>query len=101
MNQHNYKRTVWNAPFIAQRADLYVLREGDQWYFTASVPEYDRIALRRADSLEGLRDAAETVVDSGCPIGTYNRANADLLDYARRSGKTILTSLDALSEAKL
>jgi iron complex transport system ATP-binding protein len=48
-----------------------------------------------------LIDAVETVVDSGCPIGTYNRANADLLDYARRSGKTILTSLDALSEAKL
>lgn len=50
---------------------------------------------------KALIDAAETVVDSGCPIGTYNRANADLLDYARRSGKTILTSLDALSEAKL
>ena len=48
-----------------------------------------------------LIDAVETVVDSGCPIGAYNRANADLLDYARRSGKTILTSLDALSEAKL
>ena len=39
-----------------------MLRHGDQWYFTASVPEYDRIALRRADTLEGLRDAAETVV---------------------------------------
>ena len=69
MNQHNYVRTAWNAPFIAQRADPYVLREGNQWYFTASVPEYDRIALRRADTLEGLRDAEEVVVwrahDSG------------------------------------
>ena len=62
MNQHNYKRTAWNAPFIARRADPYVLREGNRWYFTASVPEYDRIAIRSADSLQGLRDAPETVV---------------------------------------
>ena len=62
MNATNYRRTAFNAPFIAQRADPYVLRQGDQWYFTASVPEYDRIALRRADSLEGLRAAGETVV---------------------------------------
>ena len=62
MNQHNYERTAWNTPFIPQRADPYVLREGNEWYFTASVPEYDRIALRRAGSLEGLRDAEEVVV---------------------------------------
>ena len=49
MNQNNYRHTAWNTPFIAQRADPYVLRHGDEWYFTASVPEYDRIALRHAD----------------------------------------------------
>ena len=62
MNHTNYIHTAWNTPFIAQRADPYVLNQGGKWYFTASVPEYDRIALRAADSLEGLRDAAETVV---------------------------------------
>lgn len=62
MNAKNYLRTLWNTPFIAQRADPYVLRHGDRWYFTGSVPEYDRIALRTADSLEGLRAAEETVV---------------------------------------
>lgn len=62
MNASNYTRSPYNGPFIAQRADPYVLREGGQWYFTASVPEYDRIALRRADSLEGLQTAGETVV---------------------------------------
>ena len=62
MNKNNYLHTPWNTPFIAQRADPYVLREGKRWYFTASVPEYDRIALRGADSLEGLRTAEETVV---------------------------------------
>ena len=62
MNMNNYKHTPWNTPFIGQRADPYVLRDGEDWYFTASVPEYDRIALRRAGSLEGLRNAPETVV---------------------------------------
>ena len=62
MNITNYRHTPWNTPFIAQRADPYVLREGGDWYFTGSVPEYDRIVLRRADSLPGLREAAETIV---------------------------------------
>ena len=48
MNQSNYRHTTWNTPFIAQRADPYVFRQGEKWYFTASVPEYDRIALRAA-----------------------------------------------------
>lgn len=52
-----------NEPFIAQRADPYIYRHTDgTYYFTASVPTYDRIILRRADSLSGLRDAEETVV---------------------------------------
>ena len=62
MNQHDFVSTPWNTPFIPQRADPYVLRQGDRWYFTASVPEYDRIVLRAADSLEGLRTAEEQEV---------------------------------------
>ena len=62
MNKDNYTRTPWNDPFIPQRADPFITRVDNAWYFTASVPEYDRIILRRADSLEGLRTAPETVV---------------------------------------
>lgn len=62
MNQYNYRHTEWNSPFIARRADPYVIRHGEKWYFTASVPEYDRIALKCADTLEGLRAAEETTV---------------------------------------
>ena len=62
MNAENYKRTAWNTPFIAQRADPYVLRHEGRWYFTASVPAYDCIALCCADTLEGLRTARETVI---------------------------------------
>ena len=62
MNRDTQAATAWNTPFIAQRADPYVLHEGGSFWFTASVPAYDRIALRRADTLEGLRTAAETTV---------------------------------------
>ena len=62
MNKDNYRKTPWNEPFIPQRADPFITRIEGAWYFTASVPEYDRIVLRRADSLEGLRTAEETVI---------------------------------------
>lgn len=43
---------------LEQRADPCVYRHTDgTYYFTASVPEYDLIELRRADSLEGLSTA--------------------------------------------
>lgn len=62
MNCENYQRTPWNTPFIAQRADPYVKRIDGKWYFTASIPSYDGIVLRCADTLEGLRDAEETEI---------------------------------------
>lgn len=55
--------TAYNKAFIEQRADPYVYRHTDgAYYFTASVPSYDRIILRKAATLEGLRDAEETIV---------------------------------------
>ena len=55
--------TEYNKPFILQRADPYVYRHVDgSYYFTASVPAYDRIILRRADSLMGLKSAEEVTV---------------------------------------
>ena len=56
-------KTMNNRPFIEQRADPYVYRHTDgKYYFTASVPAYDKIVLRRADSLKGLQTAEETVI---------------------------------------
>lgn len=53
----------WNKPWILQRADPYVCRHTDgSYYFTASVPEYDRIVLRHASSLGALAEAAEVTV---------------------------------------
>jgi len=70
MKHTSVHETVYNRPFIRQRADPYILRQEDgSYYFTASVPEYDRIILRHSASLTGLRDAEERTVwvkhDSG------------------------------------
>ena len=44
MSNVSVRETVYNRPFIFQRADPYILRCGDgSCYFTASVPEYDQI----------------------------------------------------------
>ncbi len=50
----------YNEPWILQRADPYVYRHTDgTYYFTASLPEYDGIALRQSKTLAGLKDAEE------------------------------------------
>lgn len=70
MKEVSVRETVYNRPFILQRADPYILRcEDGGYYFTASVPEYDRIALRYADTLRGLREAREKTVWVKHPSG--------------------------------
>jgi GH43 family beta-xylosidase len=50
-------------PVVRQRADAQVFRHTDGWYYmTGSVPEYDRLVLRRARSLAGLAHAREVVI---------------------------------------
>ena len=50
-------------PWIQQRADPYVYKHKDgNYYFTASVPTYDRLVLRKSDTLDGLSKAPETVI---------------------------------------
>ena len=57
------KELRYNEPWILQRADPYVYRHTDgNYYFTASVPEYDRIVLRRSKTLAGLKGAEEVTV---------------------------------------
>ncbi len=62
MNTDGTVRTDTNTPFIPQRADPYIARIGGSYWFTASVPAYDRIVLRRSGTLEGLRGAEEVTV---------------------------------------
>lgn len=50
-------------PIIPQRADPWVYLHSDgYYYFTGSVPEYDRIELRRARTIQQLGEAEPVVV---------------------------------------
>ena len=50
-------------PLIRQRADAQIVRHGDGFYYmTGSVPEYDRVVLRRSRTIAGLSSAPETVL---------------------------------------
>lgn len=57
-------------PFIMERADPYITKGSDGfYYFTASFPAfhdefhgYDRVILRRSKTVEGLKDAEEVTV---------------------------------------
>lgn len=66
---------TYKNPLIEQRADPFILRWTDgRYYFTASVPEYDRIILRRATTISGLAEAQEKTIwrkhDHG-PMGAH------------------------------
>ncbi|MEU4692665.1 glycoside hydrolase family 43 protein [Actinoplanes sp. NPDC023714] len=50
-------------PLISQRADPWITRPiGGTYYFTGSVPEYDRLVVRGASTIEGLSTAEESVI---------------------------------------
>ena len=50
-------------PLVRQRADAQVFRHDDgNYYLTGSVPEYDRLVLRRSKTLAGLATAEERVL---------------------------------------
>ncbi len=53
----------YTNPIATKRADPHIVKHTDGfYYFTATVPEYDRIVLRRATTLQGLATAPETVI---------------------------------------
>lgn len=53
----------YNEPWILQRADPYIYKHFDgNYYFTATVPSYDKIIIRSAKTLAGIADAEETVI---------------------------------------
>jgi GH43 family beta-xylosidase len=52
----------WTNPLVLQRADPQVTFVDGAYLMIATVPEYDRIELRRAATLDGLRDADARVI---------------------------------------
>jgi len=61
------------VPLIRQRADPYIHRHTDgYYYFTASVPAYDGIELRRAKTIAGLAGADTVMVWRKPDTGPYS-----------------------------
>lgn len=57
------KNEIFQNPIIKQAADPLIYKHSDGfYYFTASVPAYDRIEIRRAESIPSLREAAPVTV---------------------------------------
>nr|MBD3623605.1 family 43 glycosylhydrolase [Sunxiuqinia sp.] len=53
----------FDNPLAEQRADPWVHKTDDgTYYLIATVPEYDRIVLRKANTINGLKNAQEKVV---------------------------------------
>ena len=57
-------------PLVRNRADAQIFRAADGFYYmTGSVPEYDRLVLRRSKTLAGLSTAQERVLWRHLPGG--------------------------------
>lgn len=58
LESYSYKN-----PIVKQAADPFVYKHSDgYYYFTASVPEYDRIQIRKSKTIQGLGDDTPTVI---------------------------------------
>lgn len=66
--------SAYRNPLVLQRADPWVIRHRNLYYFTASYPAYDRIILRAAARLDDLQAAPERTIwhkhESG-PMSRY------------------------------
>ncbi|WP_050183793.1 glycoside hydrolase family 43 protein [Domibacillus robiginosus] len=53
----------YNNPLLLKQADPFIHKHTDGfYYFIASAPEFDRIDLRRAETIDGLREAEAVTV---------------------------------------
>ncbi len=53
----------YDNPLVAQRADPWVVKGKDNmYYFIATAPEYDRIELRKSNTINGLKEAEAKVI---------------------------------------
>ena len=62
-NAQKLKKNRFNNPIAMQRADPHVWKAADgTYYFIATVPEYDRIEIRKSKTINGIRDAQPVVI---------------------------------------
>lgn len=60
-SSQSYSQSIeFNNPIAEKRADPWVHKtDSGEYYLIATVPEYDRIVLRKANSINGLKEAKE------------------------------------------
>jgi GH43 family beta-xylosidase len=57
------KKNQFNNPIAVQRADPHVWKGADGiYYFIATVPEYDRIEIRKSKTINGIKKAQPVIV---------------------------------------
>ncbi|GAB3818964.1 glycoside hydrolase family 43 protein [Pontibacter rugosus] len=62
-NMQKVRKNQFNNPIALQRADPHVWKAADDtYYFIATVPEYDRIEIRKSKTINGIKEAKPVVV---------------------------------------
>lgn len=57
------KKNQFHSPLVLQRADPHVWKGDDGiFYFIATVPEYDRIEIRKSKTINGIKEAQPVIV---------------------------------------
>ena len=84
------KASEFVNPFIEQRADPFMMKHHDgYYYFTASVPEYNRIELRRSKTIDGLRTAT--------PVDVWHKHEAgDIKEFVIMYGRKKILKLKGI-----
>ncbi|MCE1156173.1 MAG: family 43 glycosylhydrolase, partial [Bacteroidales bacterium] len=68
------KTLQYDNPLALQRADPFIARADGMYYFIATVPEYDRIEIRKSKTINGIKTAEPVVVwrkKSQGPMGNH------------------------------
>jgi len=92
---------VFDNPLVQQRADPHVTLQADGYYYlAATVPEYDRIEVRRARDLNGLGKGESKVVWSRHAAGPMS-ANIWAPEMHRIDGKWYLYFTAGRADAPL
>lgn len=75
MEAQRLRKNQFNNPLALQRADPFVVKADDGfYYFIATVPEYDRIEIRKSKTINDIKDATPVVVwrkKSQGPMGNH------------------------------
>lgn len=63
LHAQKLKKNQFHNPLVLQRADPFVTKSADGfYYFIATVPEYDRIEIRKSKTINGIRNAEPVVI---------------------------------------